>query len=130
MTFSDHLQKFCLTFAQLDWHSETPAEELPIADPFMAVGGGYGESKYVAERILDGAAKTTPLKPIVVRIGQLSGGKNGSWNTSEWLPSVVRSGEVVGRLPASDDVSLYSFPFQISVGLTMNDDIRLFHGFH
>lgn len=69
------------------------------------MGSGYGESKWVAERILDRMAKTTALRPVVVRIGQLSGGKNGSWNTAEWIPAVVRSGEVVGALPASDDVS-------------------------
>ena len=82
-----------------------PAPEAPIEDARTVVGSGYGESKWVAERILDRVAKTTALRPVVVRIGQLSGGKNGSWNTAEWLPAVVRSGEVVGVLPASDDVS-------------------------
>lgn len=92
----------------IDWSSTEPAVEEHIEDVFTAVGGGYGESKFVAEHILHRASKETPLQPIVVRIGQLSGGKNGSWNVAEWLPSVVRSGEVVGCLPASDDVSPFS----------------------
>lgn len=88
----------------IDWHSKTPAPETPIEDPKTVVGTGYGESKWVAERLLAHAAKTTPLQPVIVRIGQLSGGKNGSWNTAEWIPAVVRSGEVVGALPSSDEV--------------------------
>ncbi|KAF8311061.1 acetyl-CoA synthetase-like protein [Clavulina sp. PMI_390] len=86
-----------------NWHSKTPAAETPIADATIAVGSGYGESKWVAERVLANAAEKTPLRPVIARIGQLSGGKNGSWNTAEWIPAIVRSGEVVGGLPASDD---------------------------
>ena len=88
----------------IEWHSKTPAAEEPIQDAQTVVGMGYGESKWVAERVLDRAAKTTALRPVIVRIGQLSGGKNGSWNTTEWIPAVVRSGEVVKALPASDEV--------------------------
>lgn len=87
-----------------DWHSRTPAVEEPIRDPRIVVGGGYGESKWIAERLLEIAAEKSGLRPVIVRIGQLSGGRNGSWNISEWIPAVVRSGEVVGALPSSDDV--------------------------
>lgn len=88
----------------VDWHSTTPAPETPIDDPKTVIGSGYGESKWVAERMLAHCGKTTRLRPIVARIGQLSGGKNGSWNTAEWIPAVVRSGEVVRALPSSEDV--------------------------
>ena len=78
---------------------------------------GYGKSKWVAEQILDRAAKKTPLKPVVVRIGQLSGAKNGAWNTSECVPAVIRSGEVVGALPSNNDVS-FSPLFNLTVKFT------------
>lgn len=51
------------------------------------------------------AAERTELAPIIVRIGQLCGGRNGSWNTSEWVPSIVRSGQLLGCLPRADGVS-------------------------
>ncbi|KAF9505928.1 hypothetical protein BS47DRAFT_1322053 [Hydnum rufescens UP504] len=87
-----------------DWHSDTPAPEASIQDPSVVLGIGYGESKWVAERLLELAAEKSGLRPVIVRIGQLSGGTNGSWNTAEWIPAVVRSGEVVRALPSSDDV--------------------------
>jgi thioester reductase-like protein len=70
---------------------------------------GYRESLWVAERVLDHAAVTTALRPVIVRIGQLSGGKNGYWSTAEWVPSIVRSGEVVKALPYINEVSSLSF---------------------
>ncbi|KAF8066748.1 hypothetical protein FPV67DRAFT_1496289 [Lyophyllum atratum] len=75
------------------------APEAPFPDAAVAVGSGYPESKWVAERILTLAAERTTLRPIIVRIGQMSGGRNGSWNPVEWVPSIVRSGEVLGCLP-------------------------------
>jgi len=63
------------------------------------MGQGYSESKWVAERILTEASKTTPLQPVVVRIGQLSGGLNGSWNTSDWVPLIIKSSLKMGILP-------------------------------
>ncbi|KAF8315490.1 uncharacterized protein EI90DRAFT_3021935 [Cantharellus anzutake] len=84
--------------------SDAPAAEVHVNDPRTVLNaGGYGESKWVAEQILARVAQKTPLKPVVVRVGQLSGGKNGSWNTSEWIPAIVKSGEVVKALPAVND---------------------------
>jgi thioester reductase-like protein len=76
---------------------------------------GYGESKWIAERILDAAAKATPLQPTILRIGQISGGKNGSWNTSDWLPAVIKSSLTLGSLPefkgVSDCLRAYNLDF-------------------
>ena len=89
-------------------NSDEPAVEAHIDDPTTVLNtSGYGESKWVAEQILARVAEKTPLKPVIVRIGQLSGGQNGSWNTSEWIPAVIKSGEVVRALPASGDVSSF-----------------------
>lgn len=51
---------------------------------------GYGESKYVAEQLLEKAGKISGVSAAICRIGQLAGPvvKGGIWNTQEWLPSV------------------------------------------
>ncbi|KAG8908187.1 hypothetical protein FRB99_008730 [Tulasnella sp. 403] len=77
----------------------TAAPECAIEDPRSPAGAGYGESKWVAERILQTTSKRTSLRPIVVRVGQLSGGLNGNWNSQEWLPSIIRSAQSVKCLP-------------------------------
>ncbi|KAJ3970201.1 acetyl-CoA synthetase-like protein [Lentinula raphanica] len=65
-------------------------------DPWFAVGGGYGESKYVTERILQNSG----LNVSILRIGQISGGKpNGAWATSDWFPMVVKSSLNLNMLP-------------------------------
>lgn len=87
------------------WPLTTPVPEKPIEDANMAVGIGYGESKWVSERILQKAAEKTPLQYVVVRIGQLTGGFNGSWDTNQWFPAMVRAGEMTGLLPGFQGVS-------------------------
>ncbi|KAH7929530.1 acetyl-CoA synthetase-like protein [Leucogyrophana mollusca] len=79
--------------------------EAPI-EPEVAVGSGYTESKWVCEEILVETAKRTALKPLIVRVGQLSGGLTGAWNTNEWVPALIQSAEVLQCLPTDDkDVS-------------------------
>lgn len=70
----------------------------------LALGSGYSESKWVAENVLKAAASQTALRPTIVRIGQISGGTNGCWNTTEWLPAMVLSTKNVGCLPDSAQV--------------------------
>jgi thioester reductase-like protein len=83
--------------------------ETPITDPHIAMGGGYSESKWVGEAILARAAQQTPLRPIIVRLGQLTGSRNGRWNQREWFPSMVKSAVMgLNCLPNLDGVS---FPF-------------------
>ncbi|KAF6752758.1 hypothetical protein DFP72DRAFT_1069941 [Ephemerocybe angulata] len=77
------------------------APEEAVPDPKVALGSGYPESKWVAEQLLVRASQETALRPVIVRIGQLSGGRNGYWSPSEWVPSIVRSGELLGCLPRS-----------------------------
>ncbi|GBE84591.1 acetyl-CoA synthetase-like protein [Sparassis crispa] len=77
--------------------SRVPEE--PLGDPAVAVGIGYGSSKFVVEEVLENARKvgfpTTSL-----RIGQICGSADtGAWNTSEWVPSLVKSSISLGCLP-------------------------------
>ena len=45
-------------------------------------------------------AEQTPLRPVIVRIGQVSGGVNGAWNPLEWIPGIVQSATLTGSLPS------------------------------
>ena len=51
---------------------------------------GYGESKYVSERLLEMATEKSGVSAAIVRVGQLTGPvvKDGVWSKQEWLPSV------------------------------------------
>ncbi|TCD63228.1 putative NRPS-like protein biosynthetic cluster [Steccherinum ochraceum] len=82
--------------------SNDPIKEEPVA-PEAAVDNGYSESKWVCERILEICASKTPLRPIVVRVGQITGSPSGAWNTSEWFPSLVRSSVYLGALPELEE---------------------------
>jgi len=79
-----------------DARSRGSYPEEVVLDAKYAVGGGYGESKYVTERIL---AKSG-LKATSFRIGQVAGGApNGAWATSDWVPILVKSSLSIGILP-------------------------------
>jgi thioester reductase-like protein len=86
-----------------DWPYETPVPEGPITDTKIVTSTGYASAKWVSERILENAAKSTALQPIIVRVGQLSGGVNGYWNQDEWFPSLVRAAEVIKCVPGGDE---------------------------
>ena len=78
----------------------------------VAVGAGYAESKWVGERILEIAAERKVVQSVVIRIGQLSGGANGAWKLSEWLPSMVCASAALGCLPQGQGVSSISISSQ------------------
>ncbi|KAF8192961.1 putative aminoadipate reductase [Pholiota molesta] len=73
-----------------------------LKDARYAVGNGYGESKYVTERIL----AQSGLKATSFRIGQISGGQpNGAWATSDWVPILVKSSIFMNALPSGAGVT-------------------------
>ncbi|KAI0027954.1 male sterility protein-domain-containing protein [Vararia minispora EC-137] len=80
-------------------HASVPEEPAP---PDFALINGYGQSKWVAEMIL----QQSPLQSTIVRIGQVCGaiGSNGSayWNTVEWFPRVVKSSVTLGCFPSGN----------------------------
>ncbi|KAF9018354.1 acetyl-CoA synthetase-like protein [Hymenopellis radicata] len=75
--------------------------EEPVQSDF-ALGNGYSESKWVAEEILTSVASQTTLRPLIVRVGQVCGGRNGFWNSKEWFPSMVQSALKLGAFPCDD----------------------------
>ncbi|KAJ5654744.1 hypothetical protein N7490_001747 [Penicillium lividum] len=104
---------------------------------------GYGESKYLAERIIDHAASILPnLRLGVARIGLVSGtarGPNGVWTHTEWLPSLVISSRHLNALPSSlggsrmeiidwvpiDDLALILAELSESLTLSTNEPGKL-----
>ncbi|KAH9946535.1 hypothetical protein B0H21DRAFT_822721 [Amylocystis lapponica] len=73
--------------------------ETPLGDPAVAVGTGYGMSKFVVEEVLANARKAG-LKTTTLRIGQVCGpAASGVWNTTEWVPIMVKSGIALGSFP-------------------------------
>ncbi|KAK7050038.1 hypothetical protein VNI00_005470 [Paramarasmius palmivorus] len=82
-----------------NWTEGSIAPESFNSRPATAIGSGYAESKWVAEKILVKASEQTTLRPVIVRIGQICGGLDGSWNAAEWFPTLVASGQVLRCLP-------------------------------
>lgn len=89
------------------WLNIPPIKEDPIEDLSVINTNGYSESKWVCERILSIAAQETPLRPVIIRVGQLSGGVNGHWNVKEWFSGLVRASQIIGAAP--DNEGLVSF---------------------
>ncbi|KIK55489.1 hypothetical protein GYMLUDRAFT_99487 [Collybiopsis luxurians FD-317 M1] len=82
-----------------DSNSLGPYPERVVLDPQYAVGSGYGESKYVSERIL---AKSG-LHVSSFRIGQITGSSpSGAWAMSDWLPMMIKSSLAIGVLPDAE----------------------------
>jgi len=92
--------------------SSGPIPEGP-ASPESATNNGYSQSKWVSERILEVAAEQTPLRPVMVRVGQVSGGVNGCWNPLEWIPSIVQSVALARSLP-SLETAIQLLPLETS----------------
>ncbi|KAL1718592.1 hypothetical protein EV715DRAFT_200925 [Schizophyllum commune] len=102
----------------------TRVPEALISDPASCIGGGgYGQSKYVAERIL--AASGVGFAS--VRIGQVCGGRGGrarreagrtqtgaemcinemrrgAWATTNWFPILVKTSLALGALPTDEQL--------------------------
>ncbi|KAI0746343.1 acetyl-CoA synthetase-like protein [Daedaleopsis nitida] len=77
-------------------HSLVP--EVPVK-PSVALGSGYPESKWVAEKLLYNASKNAGVPTTAVRLGQVCGDRLGHWNEKEWFPSLVKSALFARCLP-------------------------------
>ncbi|TIC15605.1 acetyl-CoA synthetase-like protein [Wallemia mellicola] len=90
-----------------NWKKDRDVPEETLLDENVALGLGYGESKYVGERMLTAASKQSGLQTTIIRSGQIAGSRSsGSWNSNEWLPSIIRSADSLNCLPnGNDDVA-------------------------
>ncbi|KAF8154856.1 hypothetical protein B0H34DRAFT_540683 [Crassisporium funariophilum] len=109
-----------------------PAPEEPVLDPKVSVQTGYIESKWVAERLFQGAAEKYDLRTNVIRVGLLTGGANGSWDPSQWFPAIAQSAAYLGCLPGGDDIISW-LPVDLAAAAivdmrsTTNDTLHLIH---
>jgi thioester reductase-like protein len=66
---------------------------------------GYGQSKYISERILEYAAREHDVNVTIFRVGQIGGpvlrGKKGQWNLQEWVPSLIKTSGELGLIPTT-----------------------------
>lgn len=83
------------------WRSDTPVPEETIFGSNNAVGLGYGESKYVVERIL----AVSGIPSCSMRIGQVCGGDaTGAWSINDWVPIMVKTSLSLNVLPNAKGV--------------------------
>ena len=77
--------------------------EKPFDDWNLPEHMGYGESKFVAERLLSVAQEKSQVESAICRVGQIAGplAKDGMWNKQEWIPSILASSKYLGQLPDS-----------------------------
>ena len=91
--------------AVANWRAahDGPVPETAMHDSSVAGYMGYGESKHVAERLLEAASSTSGVPVTVCRVGQIAGpvveGAKGVWPRQEWLPSMIKSSKTLGLLP-------------------------------
>ena len=93
----------------IEYTGPFPAPEAALDVPDSAIGTGYSESKWVSERVLQVIASMSGLRPLVIRCGQMTGGRSGAWNNHEWFPSLVKSSVALRMFPAVEGVRCF-FP--------------------
>ena len=77
--------------------------EMPIENLAAALKIGYGESKQVAERLLDRAATRWQIPVSILRIGQIVGARaaeQAPWPQRELMPSMLRTSKSISLVPS------------------------------
>ncbi|KAF8751588.1 Male sterility protein [Rhizoctonia solani] len=73
--------------------------EISVTPEMASTSIGYGQSKLVAEKLLE-SARDSGLESCSIRLGQLVGDvKSGAWSTTDWVPSLIASSVSIGSLP-------------------------------
>ncbi|GFN14080.1 putative NRPS-like enzyme [Aspergillus tubingensis] len=77
--------------------------ETPIENVDAVLVQGYGESKFVGERLCLAASEGPGVPTTVFRVGQIAGPTSvkGMWNLDEWVPTLVKTSKAVGKVPAN-----------------------------
>ncbi|KIW80214.1 hypothetical protein Z517_06829 [Fonsecaea pedrosoi CBS 271.37] len=96
--------RFCFVStigAVAGWEDTTqPVPEKPL-EPWHYARGGYGTSKLVASKMLEFTTDKFGLDCDVYRVGQIAGPttEEGQWNTTEWLPIIMKSSRYIQAVP-------------------------------
>ena len=73
------------------WKGSEEIPETPILDLSVAASTGYGQSKLIAENLLNKASEISGVRSAICRVGIVAGPieqELGMWNKSEYIPSV------------------------------------------
>ena len=105
---------------------ELVPEEI-IDNPNVAQKMGYGQSKYVSERILAAAPTKAGVPTTILRAGQIAGpvglfpdAVGPSWNKAEYIPSIIETARNLGNIPG--DVSEVDwFPVDVLAKVIVDD---------
>ncbi|TAQ86889.1 hypothetical protein B7494_g4804 [Chlorociboria aeruginascens] len=84
------------------WQGLGQVPEAPIHDLTAAANMGYGQSKLIAECLLDKAAEISGVRSAVCRVGIVAGPVEqqlGMWNKHEYIPSIIVSSAHLGVFP-------------------------------
>lgn len=94
---------FCSSISSATSSSGSAVPETVITDSNAPAAMGYGQSKYLAERLLGYATEILGVHTSSARIGQLAGAAKtaSGWNRSEWFPSLIASSVSMGVIPDS-----------------------------
>jgi len=94
--------QFVSSIGSVARYSQAPTvPETVIPDTKVPSSTGYGQSKYIAERILAYASDKLGITTISARVGQITGdaSRKRGWNAQEWFPSLVISSLHMRALP-------------------------------
>ncbi|KAH7092027.1 ochratoxin A non-ribosomal peptide synthetase [Paraphoma chrysanthemicola] len=95
--------QFFSSISSVSRYAGSVVPEAVVTDLSTPDAMGYGQSKHLAERLLDHASKTLGIKTSSVRIGQVAGAARtaSGWNKQEWLPRLVTSSAFIGEIPST-----------------------------
>ena len=81
----------------------TEAPEQISEDWDSAEAIGYSRAKLISERIIATAATHANVPAAICRLGQIAGPTKtaGQWPKQEWLPSILTSSKIIGKLPST-----------------------------
>lgn len=96
---------FVSSIAAVEGYHSGPIPEKVLTDFNVSAPLGYGQSKLLAELLVDAAAQKLggSVSTAIVRVGQVAGAVRtpGLWNIHEWFPSMVLSSLHFGQVPDS-----------------------------
>ena len=82
----------------------SPVPERPLVSPDDSASMGYGQSKFVAEKIVQKAVENVGAHATILRIGQVVGDTlHGIWKDNDAIPTMVQSSLTTLTLPAMDE---------------------------
>lgn len=94
---------FISSIAAVEGYKAGPAPEGVLQDPDTPAPFGYGMAKFLAELLVEKAARhlENTMDACIIRVGQVAGPvhRRGLWNPKEWLPSMVMSSLYLGQIP-------------------------------